>query len=70
MGAVPPPELTADYGQRVYTYGIGLNYAREGDHPDHHCAGEYRGHGPYSGGGDRSEVRRHAGRPGRWMTAA
>lgn len=62
-GCTASLELTADYGQRVYTYGIGLNYAREGgDHPDHHCAGEYRrGHRPYSGGGDRSGVRRHAG---------
>ena len=30
-GCTASLELTADYGQRVYTYGIGLNYAREGE---------------------------------------
>ena len=29
-GCTASLELTADYGQRVYTYGIGLNYASEG----------------------------------------
>ena len=30
-GCTASLELTADYGQRVYTYGIGLNYASEGE---------------------------------------
>ena len=50
--AVPPGlELTADYGERVYEYGLDLSYQREGDT----TLTVHRPRG--SGGGDGPDLR-------------
>ena len=39
-------ELTADYGQRVYVYGVDLTWEKEGETVPHpHRAGKCGGHG-------------------------
>ena len=71
-GCTASLELTADYGQRVYTYGIGLNYAREGETTLTITAPENIAGSPpvFWGGRPLWSTTACGWRLGRWMTAA